>query len=149
MCLQYTCLECPLGLQCTQFGEKNEYGAPLWWGCPNRNYCIGVCEAWEIPLEIDDDCTRVELFLPHNYDEKSFTKEMKQYGYAEAEGLPYHRGQHYDFYIREDELLVIRNKFKYGFAMPINLTRKSYHNRYIVDKNGLWWCTLGRPPRIC
>lgn len=149
--------ECPLGLECTEFGEQTKYGklqefdCHAWWKCPNREYCVGVCEAWEIPLLIEDGCTEVKLFLPYNYHEKTFAKEMKKYGYAEAENFPYHRGEHYDFYTVDNELLVIENKFKYGFAIAVNLNRKAYHikyDRYVVDKNGLWWCTLGRPPKV-
>ncbi|WP_375477276.1 hypothetical protein [uncultured Nostoc sp.] len=149
--------ECPLGLECTEFGEQtkfgkhNEFDCYSWWKCPNREYCVGVCEAWEIPLLIEDRCTEVKLFLPYNYHEKTFAQEMRKYGYAEAENFPYHRGEHYDFYTVGNELLVIENKFKYGFAIAVNLNRKIYHikyDRYVVDKNGLWWCTLGRPPKV-
>ena len=36
-------------------------------------------------------------------------------------------------------------------AIAVNLNRKVYHikyDRYVVDQNGLWWCTLGRLPKV-
>lgn len=140
--------ECPLGLGCSEFNEQNEYGLQLWQKCPNSNYCKGVCEAWYIPLKIDDDRTVVNLYLPYNYDEKIFAKEMKKYGWVEAERLPLHRGEHFDFYTINDELLVIENKFKYGFAIAVDIRRKKYIQKCVIDKHGLWWCTNGRPPKI-
>ena len=140
--------ECPLGLACSESNEENKYNFPLWYKCPNRHYCTGVCEAWYIPLEINDSGTVVNLHLPHNYDEKTFAKEMKKYGWAEAKRLPYHRGEHPDFYTVGNELIIIENKFKYGFAIAVDIRRKKYIQKCVIDKHGLWWCTNGRPPKI-
>ena len=143
--------ECPLGLVgCSKFDEQNEYGRRMWKKCSNYNYCKGVCEAWYLPFEIDDDGMVVRLDLPYNYDEETFAKEMSQYGWAEAQELPYHRGEHLDFYTVGDELLVIRNEFFSGFAVAIDIERRIYIQRYVIDEYGWWWFPggNGKPPQI-
>jgi hypothetical protein len=73
---------------------------------------------------------------------------MKKSGWAEAERLLYHRGEHPDFYTIDNELIIIENKFKYDFAIAIDIHRRTYFDKYVIEKHGLWWRTNGTPRKI-
>ena len=141
--------ECPLGLECTAFDEKEGYRWK-WHNCINRSYCVGVCEAWYLPL-VDvpsnvDYCWReVNLdYYPHNFTKKSFCAYMKPYGWGEAEPA---RIIWYENTFNGVSGYVNRNDFRHGFAMAVLLQWRYSHGNCKRDKYGLWWTTWGSPPK--
>ena len=116
-----------------------KFKEPGWWNCPNRYYCEGVSNPWQLPLQrlsaqISGEGKEVKFWpIPHHYSPTTYKKYMQSFGWAEAERLPYGR------WLNSFE--VIDNKISAGYAHAVALDyfRRLTWSGYKKDNNGVWW----------